>query len=647
MNIKTFTLSSILIAVALFLAINIFSNTALTSARVDLTENDIFTLSKGTRNILEKLEEPITVRLYLSQKLATRLPGITSYASRVKELLQEYKRTAGGNINLSIIDPEPFSEQEDEAVSYGIKGVPLNDGESTFYFGVVATGPTDEQATIPFFAPERQEFVEYDITKAIQQVANPRKKVVGLISTISIDGSPAPHIPGMGMMPRPTETWTVVAQMRQFFDVRSLDVDIDKVPDDVDVLMLFHPKNLGDSTLYAIDQFVLNGGRLLAFVDPYAETDELSSQQSGLPGRNFGSSNLNKLLEAWGVKTSEDKIVGDIQLAQKVAFNVSQRSAAIDYPIWMKIPKQNLNDKDIITSELGTINVASPGQISVTKTEGIQVTPLIETTNKATEIDKSQLRLLADPQDLLRNYRPSNQEYILAARITGKAKTAFPDGKPQGKNDNGDADKNKSMDFSEHLTESKNDINVILVADTDMLEDRFWVRMQNMFGSRISVPIAANGSFVINAIDNLTGSNDLISVRNRGLFSRPFTRVDEIRQQAELKYREKEQQLMNQLRETERKLIELQQGKAEDKALILSNEQKMELEQFREKRVQIRKELRQVRHQLQKNIESLEGWLKFINIALIPILIAIGGIIFGIIKLRQRDRSTRTPAAAS
>jgi ABC-type uncharacterized transport system involved in gliding motility auxiliary subunit len=643
MNIRTFTTGSVIIAIVLLLAVNIFSNTALTSARVDLTENSLFTLSDGTKNILKNLEEPINVRLFLSQKLATRLPGVTSYATRVKELLQEYSRTADGNINLTIIDPEPFSETEDQAVGYGLRGAPI-DSETTFYFGLVATGPTDEEAIIPFFSPEREEFVEYDVTKIIQQVANPKKKVVGLISTISIDGSPAPHIPGMGMMPRPTETWTVVAQMRQFFEVRTLDIDVDKIPDDVDVLMLVHPKGLGDPTLYAIDQYVMNGGRLLAFVDPHAETDQVSSQQSGMPGTSFGTSNLNKLFAPWGISTSENKVVGDIQLAQKVAFNLGQRNAAIDYPIWMKIPKEQMNASDIITSELGTINVASPGKISITATENVTVTPLFTTTDKSTEVEKARLGFMADPQDLLRNYRPSGETMVLAARITGKVKSAFPDGAPK----TGDETKTEeSMKFSEQLKESKGEINVIVVADTDVLEDRFWVRIQDMFGSRIAVPIAANGSLVINALDNLMGSNDLISVRNRGHFSRPFTKVDEIRQDAELQYREKEQQLMNRLRETERKLVELQRGKEQDKALILSNEQKVELERFRQERVKIRKELRQVRHQLQQNIDRLEGWLKFVNIGLLPILIGIAGGLFAFMKLRKRNESTRTPATIS
>ncbi|NOZ54984.1 MAG: ABC transporter [Gammaproteobacteria bacterium] len=654
MNIKTLTVSSVLIALILLLAINIFSNTAFTSARIDLTDNKLFTLSQGSRNIVSNLDEPITVRFFLSQKLATRLPGISSYANRVKELLNEYKRSAGGNINLSIIDPEPFSEVEDQAVGYGLKGVPLNDGETTFYFGLVATGPTDEESVIAFFSPQREEFVEYDITKALQQVAHPKKKVVGLISTISIDGSPPPHRPGMPVIPRSNQAWTIVKQMQQFFEIKSLDPDIDKVPDDIDVLMLVHPKSLPVGTVYAIDQFVLNGGRLLAFVDPHAETDELSSQESSMPGKNFGSSDLNTLTEAWGITLTTDKVVGDIQLAQKVAFNIGQRNNAIDFPIWIKLPAEQLNGDDIITSEVGILNMATPGALQINAKEGVKITPLISTTNNATQINKSQLGFLTDPQNLLRNYKPSGISYTLAARITGNVKSAFPDGapKPPTAHDHApqqeeEEDNSNTESSQQHLTESSMPINVIMVADTDMLEDRFWVRVQNLFGSRVAVPMAANGSFVINALDNLMGSNDLISVRNRGHFSRPFTTVDEIRQEAELKFREKEQELMNRLRETERKLVDLQSGKDQDKALILSPEQKVALERFRHERVRIRKELRQVRHQLQQNIDNLEGWIKFINIGLIPLIIAVIGIIIGIMSLRKRNITSRSSAAIS
>jgi len=650
MNKKTLTTSSVLIALILLLAINIFSNTALTSARLDLTNNKLFTLSQGSRNIVSNLDEPITVRFYLSQKLATRLPGISSYANRVKELLSEYKRSAGGKINLSIIDPEPFSELEDQAVGYGLKGVPLNDGEATFYFGLVATGATDEESIIAFFSPQREEFIEYDITKALQQVANPKKKTVGLMSSISIDGSPPPHRPGMPVTPRSSQVWAIMEQMEQFFDVKSVDLDIDKVPDGIDVLMLVHPKSLSAETTYAIDQFVINGGRLLAFVDPHAETDELSPQESNMPGKNFGSSDLNTLTDAWGITLTTGKVVGDIQLAQKVAFNIGQRNNAIDFPIWIKLPAEQLNTDDIITSEVGILNMATPGSLQINAKDGVQITPLISTTENATQIDKSQLGFLADPQDLLRNYKPSGVSYTLAARITGKVKSAFPDGLPKpaahGSSDQADANSDAEPAKS-HLVESKESINVIIVADTDMLEDRFWVRVQNLFGSRISVPIAANGSFVINALDNLMGSNDLISVRNRGHFSRPFTRVDEIRQEAELKFREKEQELMNRLRETERKLVEMQRGKDQGNALILSSEQKVALERFRQERVQIRKELRKVRHQLQQNIDNLEGWTKFINIGLIPLIIAVIGIVIGLISLRKRDITTRSSAAIS
>ena len=621
-KIKMLTSSSLLIAIVLLLAINILSNTTLHSARVDLTENNVFTLSPGTRNILQGLDEPVTLRFYLSQKLATRLPGITGYATRVKELLEEYKRAAGSNLNLSIIEPEPFSEAEDEAVGFGLQGVALNDGENTFYFGLVATGATDEQAVIPFFSPERQEFVEYDITKIVQQTAYPKKKVVGLISTLNITGSASQHVPGMP--PRPANPWVVVDQIKQSFELRKLDNDVDKIPEEIEVLMLVHPKDLSDDTLYAIDQFVLRGGRTLVFLDPHAETDPLTADTSGMPGTNFGSSDLGKVLASWGLKMDKSKIVGDVQLAQKVGFNVAGRTTTVNFPIWMRLPEEQLNQDDIITSKLGIINVASPGNLEILKTEGISITPLVQTTDKSALIDKTRLRFLADPNDILRGFTPTNETYTVAVRVNGTIKTAFADKAGQ----------------EAHLAESKESVNLIVVSDTDMLDDRFWVRIQNLFGSRIAVPAAANGSFVVNALDNLMGSNDLISVRNRGHFAKPFTRVDEIRQEAESQYREKEQQLMTRLRETERKLLDLQNNKKDNNAVLLSEQQRNELAKFRQEKVKIRKELRQVRHQLRKDIENLEGWLKFLNIGLLPILIGIGGIVVAVLAVKKREAGT-------
>jgi ABC-type uncharacterized transport system involved in gliding motility auxiliary subunit len=644
MNIKLVTGGGLALALVLLLAVNIVSQGAFRSARLDLTENGLYTLSKGTTHILASLEEPVTLRLFISQKLATRLPGISGYATRIEELLKEFKRAADGKLRLSIIEPEPFSEEEDRAVGYGLKGIPLSDGESTFFLGLVATGPTDEEEVIAFLSPEREEFLEYDIAKLIYQVAYPKSKVVGLLSSLPLDGVKSPRGVSQGL-PRP---WIVLEQIQQLFKVKKLKSDIDAIPEGVDVLMLVQPKELSNKTLYAIDQFVLAGGRALIFVDPYSEF-----QPSTSPGAGGEPSDIEKLLETWGVTFDTSKVVGDLQLAERVQFNRGSRAEVVDYPVWIKLPPELLDGKDIVTAKLGSITLATPGSLVPRKNSKTTVETLMKTSPAATEIDAVRLGMTTDPQQLLRQYRPANKSFILAARITGKISTAFPKGPPAeestGNNAKGhsegeaakDSEKkttgaNATKEAKPHLTESNDTVNLIVVADTDLLQDRFWVQVQNLLGNRIALPTAANGTFVVNALDNLTGSNDLISVRNRGHFTRPFTRVDKIRQQAELHFREKEQELLDRLQKTERRLVALQQGKTDKSTPILSAAQLQEIERFRQQKIQLRKELRQVRHALHKNIEDLENWTKFINIGLMPMLVAVGGI--GVAVHRQRRR---------
>lgn len=636
MNNKWLTFGGLGIAVILLFAVNIVSSNIFQGVRLDMTKNELFTLSDGTRNILAKLQEPVTLRLFLSRKRATDLP-IHPHTVRVRELLNEFERAAGGKLRVQHIDPEPFSEDEDRAVGYGLQGFPLEDGESTFYFGAVATGPTDEEVVIPFFSPNREEFFEYDLAKLIYQVAFPDLKVVGLISTLPISGGAQNGPQGINAPPQPA--WTVIEQMRQLFEVRDVDVDADEIPDDIDVLMLVHPKNLPAETLYAIDQFALAGGRILVFVDPNAESDYLSGPAGAV------ASDLGKLFSAWGVQFEPNKVIGDLRLAQKVSYNQEGRPAHIDYPIWMSPTQEQLNEEDVVTAKLGSLNFASAGRLTPLDERTTEFTPLVKTTPAATELDAGEVRFMRDPAALLRNYRAANQSFTLAARVTGTIKSAFPDGPPKAAAEA--ADPKAASDATaedkpaapKHLKESKEPLNAIIVADTDMLQDRFWVHVQPVL--RVPIPIAANGAFVINALDNLVGSSDLINVRNRGQFSRPFTRVNQLRQEAEIKFREKEKKLLARLQDTERKLLELEQGKQKDSSLVLNKAQLQEIERFRDEKIEIRKELRQVRHKLDRDIQRLEATVKFANIGLMPLLIGVGGIFIAVQRNKRRNRRKR------
>ncbi len=628
--------TGLMIAVVLFLAVNVLSNAALTSARLDLTEHDLYTLSPGVEKILSRLEEPITLRFYLSRKLAPLLPGISSYALRVKELLTEFEQAADGAIRLEVIDPEPFSEDEDRAVGYGLQGVPIGEGDTLFYFGLVGTSAIGEEKIIPFFQPDREEFLEYDLAKLVSQLATPMQKVIGLISSLPVAGGPpSPFAPG-GRSSRP---WVIYDHIEQLFDVRSLPPETAAIPEEVDVLMLVHPKSLGDRTLYAIDQFVLRGGRALIFVDPHAEADQPGPSPFGAGGASAQrSSDLPTLFDAWGIELLPGKVIGDLTFARRVQFQRDSRVAVADYPVWMELPGSQFAREDIVTADLQTLSLATPGAISKIEGRETELVPLIETDDQAMAINVGLVQFATDVASLLQSYRPDGESYTLAARIRGKVRSAFPGGPPsEPAGEKGAATAQPSPPF--HMPESQGPINVIVVADTDLLQDYFWVQVQSFLGQRIGIPTASNGAFVANALDNLSGSNDLIGVRTRGGYKRPFTMVRGLQQQAEREFRQVEQELLERKRSTERKIQELQATRPETGALILSAEQEQELERFRQELVEIRADLRRVQRELHRNIDRLDSWLKFLNIGLMPLLIGFFGLAISVRNGRRRGAS--------
>ena len=654
---RTYTIGGIVLAVAAFLALNMFANQALTRFRLDLTEQRLFTLSEGTRNIIRAIDEPVTLRLYVSRSLASRLPSISGYVARVRDLLQEYEYAADGKIILTVIDPEPFSEEEDRAVAYGLSGLPLLDGESTFYFGLVGTNTLDDQEVIPRFTPDREEFLEYDLTKMIHTLAQAERPVIGLLSGLPLDGQNQQAM----MMGRPPQPWLILERMEELFEVRQLSpLGLERVEEDVDVLMLVHPKRLSDTVHYAIDQFVLGGGHTLVFVDPNAEAD-MNPTVPGLPPLP-GKSELEDLLAAWGLKLDTTRTVGDMQIGADVQAQMGDRVATIRYPMWMNVPSPLLNREDVVTAELGNLTFGTAGALVTVPDAGLTVSPLAMTTpSGAGLVETEMVGPMADIERLVREFRPDGTSYVLAARVGGKAASAFPGGPPlpdtadegaEGGQDPGAGEGAGAESGSEdsetpgepvpdHLDEGE--IHVIVVGDTDFLQDQFWVQRQNIFGQSIPIPISANGSFVINALDNLTGSGDLIGIRSRGRFLRPFTVVNELRQDAELRFREKEKELLQRLQETETRLSELRTGEGDE--IVLTEDQRNAIVEFTKERVRIRRELRDVRHSLREDIETLEASLKFINIGLVPIVIGIGGLLAGLHRMRRRRTAMRAGAA--
>src|SRR5918999_390840 len=622
---RVLSTSGLFLAAGLFIAANIVANQILTSERLDLTENRLFSLSSGTENILKQLEEPIQLKFYFSAKLLSGAPAFLNYGTRIRDMLEEYIAKSGGKLELSVIDPEPFSEAEDEAVGYGIKQLPVNAAGDMGYIGLVGVNTTDEEKVIPVFQPNKEESLEYELTKLIYTLTHPKKRVIGVISALPVFGAATDGRPGGG--------WNIVSLLREVFEVRDLGTEPTEIAQDVDTLLLIHPKNLSDQTRYAIDQFVLKGGKALLFVDPSAEEDTASPDPQNPMVMPQTGSNLPDLMEKWGGKLVADKVAADLDHAIRVAYAGNRGPQEIEYLPWLRLGPAELNQDDFVTGELNTVNLGSAGILERIEGATTEFRPLISTGKRSMPYDREAVLFVRDPVGLLENFKPGDKELVVATRIRGPAKTAFPNGRPKKKDDD-PTDPN-------FVAESKAPINLIVVADTDILADRFWVQFQNFLGMRIPSTIADNADFVINALDNLGGNDDLISLRSRGHYARPFDRVEAIQREAEAQFRDKERALQARLEETEKKLADLQQQKQGGSKLLLSPEQRQEIERFREEQLKTRKELRAVQHDLKRNIERLGTGLKFINISLIPLVIGIAAI--GMPLYRAKRRSLASP----
>ena len=621
MNKNITSTTGLALAAALFVAIIILVNATLTSWRIDLTENKLFTLSEGTLNILHNLEEPVRLDFYFSQKAIVGYPALMNYGVRVRDMLLEYEAHSNGMLQLNIIDPEVFSEEEDQAVASGLQSAPLNNAGDRAYFGLVGTNSTDEEKNIPFFQSSKESALEYDISKLLYNLAYPEKRVVGIMSSLPIFGDEQEKLP----------KWTITDMIDEFFEIRVLGTN-PKNLDGVDVLMIIHPKDIKDETLFAIDQYVLKGGKVMLFVDPLAEGDRSkpADPDSGvLPDLD---SDLNKLTGQWGITILDQKIVGDINAAMHVQTRSATGPQEVTYLPWLRLTKESFNQDDFATSQLNVIHMGTTGIIEKNEGSTIQFTPLIESTKQSMQLDRDFLFIQRDPKIILDNFKSEEKKQVIAARLQGRATTAFPEGLH-------DDEGNKKNSKSDALI-SEGDINVIVIADTDILNDTFWIRNKPYFGMELPQPIANNGDFIVNALENLSGSNDLASLRTRGEYTRPFERVETIRRQAELEYREREQKLVATLQETEQKIRALQQKQdtnAGESALLLTPEQSAEIEKFQALRIDTRKQLRSVQHDLKKNIESLGAKLRFFNIAFLPLIIILISIGTGVYRVTRRN----------
>ena len=624
----------------MLIAINIVAG-RLPAPRLDLTREGLYTLSRGTRQTLARMDEPITLRLYYSSRLGDSVPAYGIYAQRVRELLDEYVAAAHGKLRLETYNPQPFSDIEDRAVAFGLQAVPLDEQGEQVFFGLAGTNSTDDQQTIAFFAPDRERLLEYDLTRLVHNLAVPKRTTVGLVTSLPLEGDVMAAMRGQPMRPM-----AIIEQLRQVARVETIGEQFDAVPADIDVLMLAHPQNLSQKTLFAIDQFVLKGGKALVFVDPYSELQASERTQPGMPA----DSDLEPLFKKWGVRLLPNTVAGDRENAMRVAVHTPGGGArALDYVGWLKLRGGDINRDDVITADLKQLTMGSAGILEPVEGATTTLEPLVTTSPEAEKIPVDKVAPLPDVAALLTGFKSDDTRYTLAARITGPAETAFPDGPPKPAQPAKPDDPSKPADSTppppDLLRQSAQPINVVVVADTDMLDDRFWADTRDFFGRRVVVPFANNADFVANTIEVLAGGEDLIGLRSRGSSARPFTVVEDIQRGADERYAAEQKALQDKLKETQQKLRELT-GSEPGNAANLSPEQAKTIDEFRAEMVATRQQLRAVQAALRRDIEGLKAVIEFCDIALVPILVVLAAIVLGALRLRRRHRRQTQPALA-
>lgn len=628
---RTILFSGLIALVAIYCSVALLTSRWLAPERFDLTQDRLYTLSPGTRQIVDSVDRPLWLTLYFSQHATKDMPTLRSYDQRVAEMLQEIVARSHGRIRLQIADPVPYSDDEASAEGNGL--TPLNGGSNgeRIFFGLVGTtrAPTTEAAqdtladfpqqarekridrtlAVPFFDPNRETFLEYDVAKLLYQLSEPQKPRIGVITELPVMGSPATG----------TQPWAAMRQLQQLFDVEMIDTDkLKRIDKNIQVLLLIHPKNLSNDVQYALDQYVLGGGHLVVFVDPFSESDPAPLIDDVTSATNNHSSNLPRLFGDWGVSFNQDQIVLD----RARALQIELAGANLAHPAMLGLSASELNRDDVITASLQRVNVSTTGHFDLQPDATARLIPLMQSSSDAEVVPTQRvIEASTNPSSLLDGYQPQNQNYVIAARLRGTFTSAFPEfAKRPG-----------------HLSTSAPNAEVILVADTDLLTDRLWVETQSFLGQPMLSAFANNGDFINNTVDNLTGSSALLSIRGRSTSQRPFTRVLALRRAADRKFLQKEKELESELADTKRRLEELQPAKG-TRDTSTSAEQKQEIEQFLQRQLAISKELRDVQHQLSAEIDALGTRLKVINIVMLPALITLVGLMYGWKRTRRNRR---------
>ena len=591
---------SILFSIIIFFSINIIVNNSLSSSKIDFTENKLYSLSDGTRSLLQNLKEPIHMRLFISSNLVKEVPQLSTYANRVEAILKSYSSLSNGRVTLEIIDPKPFSDAEDRAVGMGINSFNATEMSDPLYFGLAATNSTTGQKNIAIFSPERETFLEYDLSSLISELGQTNKPIISILDNLGLQAD--------SRIGKPEQQ--ILKQMKELFQVEMVNENISELPKNTKVLMIIHPKFLSDDNLNMIDQWILNGGPTLIFLDPYAET-EISKQQ-GMPPMN-PRSNIKKLLDTWGIKFDDKKAVLDSEYGFRISRNINGRDLQVtNYP-WLNIRGDGLNQSEAALSKLSTIVMTTAGSFKSTA-NGVIIDPIITSSSKSGLGDAGKAGdPKGDPRDLLSNIKITEEKQILAGWIKANLKSSFI-------NDSEEKNENKK------LSKSKNKSNILLVGDADMLMDRNWLTQRGAF--------ANNGDFVLNIIEKMIGGVALSDLRGKGTSFRPFEKIIELEKVAEEKFLIQEQMLAKKLKSMEDKIRNLTL-ESDDKNDVLSPETITAIEGFRSEMMSTRSELRGVKFDLRRDVESLKKWLISINVAILPILFAGFALIISLRRKRK------------
>ncbi len=639
---------AIVLAFVALAGINLFASQMLRVWRADFTEERLFTISDVTRKELAHIEEPIVIRFYFSRALAEKAPIYAEFGARTQALLRQYADLSGGKLKVEVIDPEPFSPEEDRAIAAGLQAIPLGDGRNA-WFGIIGENMTDQQEVIPFLSAERASRLEYDLTRLVHKLNNPRRKVVGVLTAL-------PAFGGMDPYRGPRKEWALMLQLREFFDIRPIDRNAKDLPP-LDALIIATPVKMNEDLARAVDDFALSGKPVIVFADPWNEAS------AAIPDLIDNSvlredDDIVRMLKSWGVSVKLKRVVGDINLARRVVFRFGGREQVGSYLVWLQLDRKTfVKPEQPLFTNVNLILAGSVGALEKVKGASVTFTPLIRSTPKTMLFDTDKLAV-PNPVELLAAYKPSGKPAVLAARITGEAVSAFPEkatphegGRKQGKKTSGKKpDKGvigtnsrgeKAATQNDSGLRGKGRVNLLVVADSDLLTDRFWAQRRELSpGKTLILPAADNATLLLNALEQMTGGAALSGLRGRSLKKRPFERVEAIRRKAEQKFRQREKELQEKLKDAEKRLSTIT-ARVEGNRVVISEEDRELILKVRAEILKLRRALRDVQRALVRDIERLGLWLKALNIAGVAVIVALIAVIVALMRRAQARRARR------